>query len=111
MEPLYVRPILAPNEFLPIFISATLVLVFGVMYAASITLAKMGYLTKKWSYIAYSFWILQTYSLYELAVRIHSNNFTEKVLVVAMIAYLFIPHLYFRLISDINTRYEKEKKI
>jgi len=108
MDPLYVRPILTPHEFLPIFVSATMVLVFGVMYAASITLAKMGYLTKKWLYIAYSFWILQTYSLYELAVRIHSNNFTEKVLIVTMIAYLFIPHLYFRFIADIDNRYERD---
>ena len=108
MEPLYVRPILAPNEFLPIFISATMVLIFGVMYAASVTLTKMGYLAKKWSYIAYSFWILQTFSLYELAVRVHSNSFTQKVLIVTMIAYLFIPHLYFRLISDIDNRYEKD---
>ena len=108
MEPLYVRPILTPSEFLPIFVSATMVLVFGVMYAASITLTKMGYLTKKWSYIAYSFWILQTFSLYELAVRIHSNNFTEKVLIVTMIAYLFIPHLYFRFIADIDSRYERD---
>jgi len=108
MEPLFVRPILAPNEFLPIFISATLVLIFGVAYAASITLAKMGYFTKKWLYLGYSFWILQTFSLYELAIRIHSNAFTVKVLIVTMIAYLFIPHLYFRLITDIDNRYDKD---
>jgi len=101
-------PELAPHEFLPIFISATLVLVFGVMYAASITLAKMGYLTKKWQYIAYLFWLLQTYSLYFMAVRIHSNAFTQKVLFITMIAYLFIPHLYFRFITDIEKRYEKD---
>jgi len=101
-------PDLAASEFLPIFVSATLVLVFGVMYAASITLAKMGYLSKKWQYIAYLFWILQTYSLYFMAARIHSNDFTQKVLVVTMIAYLFIPHLYFRFITDVESRYEKD---
>jgi len=108
MEPLILRPEIAVNEFLPIFVSATLVLVFGVLYAASITLSKMGYLAKKWSFIGYIFWILQTYSLYYMAVSIHSNNFTQKVLVVTMIAYLFIPHLYFRLITDIDNRYEKD---
>ena len=108
METLFIRPILAPNEFLPIFISATLVLVFGVLYAGSITLAKMEYLKKRWLYIGFSFWILQTLSLYDLAVRIHSNSFTIKVLIVTMIAYLFIPHLYFRLITDIDNRYEKD---
>jgi len=101
-------PDLAANEFLPIFVSATLVLVFGVLYAGSITLSKMGYLSKKWEYIAYLFWLLQTYSLYFMAVRIHSNSFTQKVLVVTMIAYLFIPHLYFRFITDIEDRYEKD---
>ena len=101
-------PDLMPSEFLPIFVSATLVLVFGVMYAGSITLAKMGYLSKKWQYIGHLFWLLQTYSLYFMAVRIHSNSFTQKVLVVTMIAYLFIPHLYFRLITDIEDRYEKD---
>ncbi len=108
MYPLFARPEIAVNEFLPIFISATLVLVFGVAYAASITLSKMGYIAKKWSFIGYLFWILQTYSLYDLAVRIHSNNFTIKVLIVTMVAYLFIPHLYFRLITDIDKRYEKD---
>ena len=101
-------PDLAASEFLPIFVSATLVLVFGVLYAGSITLTKMGYLSKKWGYIGYLFWLLQTYSLYFMAVRIHSNTFTQKVLVVTMIAYLFIPHLYFRLISDIDEKYEND---
>ncbi len=102
-------PILKASEFLPIFLSATLVIIFGAMYAASITLSKMGFISKKWSFIAYLFWILQTYSLYYMAMRIHSNSFTQKVLIVTMIAYLFIPHLYFRLISDINGRYKKSK--
>ncbi len=101
-------PNLMPSEFLPIFISATLVLVFGVLYAGSITLAKMGYLSKKWQYIGYLFWLLQTYSLYFMAVRIHSNSFTQKVLIITMIAYLFVPHLYFRFITDIEDRYEKD---
>jgi len=101
-------PVIAVDEFLPIFISATLVLVFGVLYAGAITLSKMGYLGKKWAYIGYLFWILQTYSLYYMAVSIHSNDFTKKILVVTMIAYLFVPHLYFRLISDIDNRYEEK---
>ncbi len=108
MHPLFIRPEIAANEFLPIFIVASLVLVFGAAYAASITLAKMGFISKKWSFIGYIFWVLQTYSLYDLAVRIHSNSFTLKVLMVAMAAYLFIPHLYFRLITDINKRYGED---
>jgi hypothetical protein len=110
MEPTIIRPEIAVGDFLPIFISATFVIVFGALYAASITLSKMGYFSKKWGFVGYSFWILQTYSLYYLAVKIQSNDFTIKVLIVTMIAYLFIPHLYFRFISDIENRYEKLNK-
>jgi len=111
MQPLIVRPEIAVDEFLPIFVSGALVIVFGALYAAAITLSKMGYFSKKWGYIGYSFWILQTYSLYYLAVKIQSNSFTIKVLIVTMIAYLFIPHLYFRLITDIDKRYEEKNPI
>jgi hypothetical protein len=106
MEHLYFRPEIAPDQFLPIFVVSTLVLVFGVGYAAVITLSKMGYFSKKWQYVGYLMWALQVLSLYELGVLIQSNHFTNKVLMVTMIAYLFIPHLYFHLISESNKRYE-----
>ena len=98
---------IAPSEFLPIFVISTLVLVFGVGYAAIITLSKMGYFNKKWQTLGYIFWALQTYCLYEMSILIHSSHFTSKVLMVTMIAYLFIPHLYFYLIDESEKRYEK----
>ncbi len=106
MESVIYMPQLAPDEFLGIFIVATLVLVFGVGYAALITLSKMGFVPKKWQPFGYIFWILQAYSLYDLSVRIQSNPFTAKVLMVAMIIYLFAPHLYFYLIEESEKRYE-----
>lgn len=106
MEPLVVRPEIEAELFLPIFVESTLVLVFGVGYAALITLAKMGFFSKKWMNVGYLFWALQTYCLYDLSVLIQSSHFTTKVLMVTMIAYLFIPHLYFRLISESEKRYE-----
>jgi len=109
MEPLYFRPEIAPDQFLPIFIVSTLVLVFGVGYAAIITLSKMGFFSKKWHPIGYLMWALQAYSLYELSVLIQSNHFTSKVLMVTMVAYLFIPHLYFYLIEESEKRYEKRE--
>lgn len=109
MEPLIFRPEIAPEMFLPIFIVSTLVLVFGVAYAASITLVKMEYLSKKWTSFGYLFWALQTYCLYELSMMIQSESFTTKVLMVTMIAYLFVPHLYFQLIKDSEERYEREE--
>ena len=105
MQSVIALPNLAPTEFLGIFVVATLVLVFGVGYAALVTLSKMGYLKKRWLYISYLFWILQVYALYDLSVRIHSSTFTQKILMVAMVAYLFAPHLYFFLIEHSEKRY------
>ncbi len=107
MEELIVRPEIPLDMFLPIFIVSTLVLVFGVGYAALITLSKMGYFSKRWMPLGYIFWALQTYCLYDLSVMIQSELFTSKVLMITMIAYLFIPHLYFKLIEDSEKRYEE----
>ncbi len=106
MQSTIVLPNLAPNEFLGIFVVATLVLVFGVGYAGLVTLAKMGYVKRAWQYVAYLFWLLQVYVLYDLSLRIHSSVFTQKILIVAMIAYLFAPHLYFYLVDQSAKRYE-----
>jgi predicted MFS family arabinose efflux permease len=106
MEQLYFRPEIALDQFLPIFIVSTLVLLFGVGYAAIITLSKMGFFSKKWHPVGYLMWALQAYSLYELSVLIQSNHFTTEVLMVTMVAYLFIPHLYFYLIEESEKRYE-----
>ena len=105
MESLAIRPEIAADQFLTIFTELSLVLVFGVVYAAIITLSKMGYFSKKWMPVGYLFWALQTYCLYDGAVLIQSNPFTLKVLMVTMVAYLFIPHLYFHLIDESERRY------
>jgi len=110
MEVLFTRPEIALDMFLPIFVVSTLVLVFGVGYAAIITLSKMGYFSKKWMSVGYLFWALQTYCLYDLSVMIQSELFTTKALMITMIAYLFIPHLYFKLIEDSEKRYEEIHK-
>ncbi len=107
MDTVISMPPIAANEFLGIFVVSTLVLVLGVGYAALITLSKMGFLSKKWIPFSYLFWILQTYSLYDLSARIHSSPFTFKVLMVAMMAYLFAPHVYFYLVEQAEKRYSK----
>ncbi len=111
METLVVLPEIALDKFLPIFIESTLVLVFGVGYAAIITLSKMGFFSKKWMPVGYLFWALQTYFLYDFAVMIQSNDMTLKILMVTMLAYLFIPHLYFHLISEADERYDSEDEL
>jgi len=110
-DTLILLPDIAIDQFLPIFVESTLVLVFGVGYAAVITLAKMGYFSKKWIPVGYLFWALQTYFLYDFAMLIQSNHFTMKVLMITMVAYLFIPHLYFHLISAADERYEDNDEI
>jgi hypothetical protein len=109
MENIIAWPEIAPDQFLPIFIAATLVLLFGVGYAAIVTLAKMGFFSRKWIPVGYLFWGLQTLSLYKLAIFIHSNHYTTKVLLVTMVAYLFVPHLYFYLIEESEKRYDKNE--
>ena len=111
MESLVLRPEIALNDFLPIFIESTLVLIFGVAYAAVITLSKMGYFSKKWMPVGYLFWALQTYFLYDFAIMIQSNPMTLKILMVTMLAYLFIPHLYFYLITAADERYDSEDEV
>ena len=111
MDPQVLLPEIALDQFLPIFTGASFVLIFGLGYVAIITLSKMGYFSKKWSAVGYLFWALQTYTLYDFAIRIQSNDMTMKILMVTMIAYLFVPHLYFRLISDSDERYDPEEKI
>jgi len=111
MDRLIVRPEIALNQFLPIFVESTLVLIFGVGYAAMITLSKMGYFSKKWMPVGYLFWVLQAYFLYDFAVLIHSNHFTMKVLMITMVIYLFVPHLYFHLVEQAEQRYGSSEDI
>jgi len=110
MNTLITRPEIAIEDFLPIFVESSLVLIFGVAYAGVITLSKMGYFSSKWSILGYIFWIIQTYLLYDFAMLIQSNHFTMKVLMVTMVIYLFIPHLYFQLVSESESRYEKDNE-
>jgi hypothetical protein len=111
IEEIVIRPEIALDQFLPIFVESSLVIICGVFYAGIITLAKMGYFSKKWMIVGYLFWALQTYFLYDFAIMIQSNHFTMKVLMVTMVAYLFVPHLYFYLITAANERYDNDEEI
>ncbi|WP_287962543.1 hypothetical protein [Alcanivorax sp.] len=107
MEPL-VWPTIQPDQFLPIILYASFVLIWGAAYAALITVAKMGLWPRITYPAGYLTWGLQAWCLYELSVLIQANAFTYKVLAVTLIAYLFVPHLYFRLIDHSEQRYEQE---
>ncbi len=108
MEPiLIIRPEIALDDFLPVFLSSSFVLLFGLFYVAIYTLVKMERFNKIYMPFAYIFWALQTYCMYYVADTIQSNDFTVKALMVTMVCYLILPHLYYYLYSRSVERYEQ----
>jgi len=103
---LYVRPIIALNDFLPIFLSAAFILIFGVFYAGITTLVKMRKIRPVYMFLAYFFWGLQIYCTYFLTEKIHSQPFTVKAMIIVMIAYLMVPHIYYYLITKSEERFK-----
>jgi len=109
-EVLIVRPEIALGDFLPIFISASLILLFGLFYVAIFTLVKMGYLRRLFMPLGYLFWLLQVYSTYIMTDKMHSQPFTQKVMIIAMVGYLLLPHLYYYLYSMSVNKYENQNE-
>jgi len=87
-----IRPEIALDDFLPIFVSSAFVLVFGAFYVGIYTAVKVE-LLKRWMMpAAYLFWGLTGYMLYMMGSLMHVGEFTAKALIVAMIGYLMLPH-------------------
>lgn len=107
IEPTIIRPEIALDDFLPIFLSSSFVLVFGLFFVAIFTLVKMKVIKAIYMPLAYLFWGLQAYCMYFMAVKIQSNPFTVKVMMLAMLAYLSLPHLYYYLNVKADEKYEK----
>lgn len=108
MEPiLIIRPEIALDDFLPIFLTSSFVLLFGLFYVAIYTLVKMGKLKSIYMPFAYIFWALQTYCMYYFVDKIQSEAFTMKAMMVVMVAYLILPHLYYYLNLRSEERYEQ----
>jgi len=80
------------DDFLTIFVSSALVLVFGGFYVCIYTAVKVNML-KKWTMpFGYLFWVLTSYCLYLMGSLMHVNELTAKALVVAAIGLLLLPH-------------------
>jgi len=96
IEEVIMRQDIALDDFLTIFVSSALVLVFGGFYVGIYTAVKVN-LLKNWTMLlAYLFWILTAYCLYLMGSLMHVGNFTAKALVVAAIGLLLLPHaVYF----------------
>ena len=95
------------DDFLSIFLSSSAVLLFGLFYVAIYTLVKMDLLKHIYMPIAYMFWGLQTYCLYYVVDALGSDPFTVKVLMMAMVGYLILPHLWYHLHQTADQRYEQ----
>ncbi|MDD5157609.1 hypothetical protein [Sulfurimonas sp.] len=104
-ETIIIQDIIA-NDFLTIFISSSLVLVFGGFYVGIYTAVKVG-LLKKWAMLfAYIFWILTDYCLYLMGSLMHVNDFTGKALVMAAIGLLLLPHAVYHMQNRVHEENE-----
>ena len=95
------------DQFLPIFLSSSAVLLFGLFYVAIYTLVKMELLKSVFMPLAYAFWLLQTYCMYYVATALGNDAFTVKALMMAMFGYLVLPHLWYYLNLRSEERYEQ----
>jgi hypothetical protein len=94
------------NNFLPIFVSSALSMLFGGFYVGIFTAVKVGFL-KKWAMpFAYLFWIITAYCLYIMGSLMHVGEFTAKALVIAMIGYLLLPHAIYYMQHQIHEENE-----
>ena len=106
IDPSLIRPEIALDNFLPIFISSSLVMVFGVFYVGIYTAVKVKIL-KRWAMpFAYMFWLLTVLCLYIMGSLMHVGEFTAKALVVAMIGYLLLPHAVYYMQHQVHEENE-----
>ncbi len=106
LDPSLIRPEIALDDFLPIFISSALAMVFGGFYVGIYTAVKVEML-KKWAMpFAYLFWLLTAYCLYIMGSLMHVGEFTAKALVVAMIGYLLLPHAIYYMQHQVHEENE-----
>ena len=106
VDPSLIRPEIALDDFLPIFVSSALVLVFGGIYVGIYTAVKVQML-KKWAMpFAYIFWLLTAYCLYIMGSLMHVDEFTAKSLVVALVGYLLLPHAVYYMQNQVHEENE-----
>ncbi|MDK9692685.1 MAG: hypothetical protein OEL19_00390 [Sulfurimonas sp.] len=104
-EALMSRDILV-DDFLTIFVSSTLVLIFGGFYVGIYTAVKVK-LLKQWTMpFAYLFWVLTAYCLYLMGSLMHVNELTAKALVVAAIGLLLLPHAVYYMQDHVHQENE-----
>ena len=107
LEEILIRRAEIPLEdFLPVFLSGAFVIIFGAAYVGVFTLVKIKRLKSYFMPLAYVFWGLLTFCLYFLSDLIGSEPFTQKVLMMAMFAYLLFPHFIYFLMERTHESHE-----
>ena len=105
VEQVIMTDILA-EDFLTIFVSSTLVLIFGGFYVGIYTAVKVN-LLKNWAMpFAYMFWFLTLYCMYIMGDLMHVNTFTAKALVIAAIGLLLLPHAVYYMQHQVHEENE-----
>ena len=106
VEAVVMRQDIDLDDFLTIFVSSGLVLVFGGLYVGIYTAVKVE-LLKKWTMpIAYIFWVLTAYCLYLMGSLMHVGDFTAKALVVAAVGILLLPHAVYYMQDQVHQQNE-----
>ena len=106
VEGMTIRYDIPLDDFLPIFVSSALVLVFGGFYVGIYSAVKVN-LLKKWAMpFAYLFWMLTAYCLYLMGSLMHVGDFTAKALVVAGIGLLLLPHAIYYMQDKVHEENE-----
>jgi len=106
IDPNVIRPEIALDDFLPIFVSSALVLVFGGIYVGIYTAVKVK-LLKSWAMsIAYGFWMLTAYCLYLMGSLMHVGDFTAKALVVAAVGLFLLPFAVYYMENKVHEENE-----
>jgi len=106
IEAVVIRPEIALDDFLPIFVHSTLALIFGAFYVGIYTAVKVEMLKKWMMPMAYLFWGLTAHSLYVMGSLMHVGDFTAKALIVAMIGYLMLPHAVYYMQHNVHEENE-----
>ncbi len=106
IEEVVMRQDIPVDDFLTIFVSSALVLIFGVIYVGIYTAVKIN-LLKKWAMsLAYIFWLMSAYCLYLMGSLMNAGNFTVKALVIAAIGLYLLPHAVYYMQDKIHKENE-----
>jgi len=101
-----IRPAIALNDFLPIFVSSALVLIFGGIYVGIFTAVKIKILKSWMMIVGYFFWILTAYCLYIMGSLMHVDSFTARALVIAGIGLFIVPHSIYYMQNKVHKENE-----